>query len=116
MKDRRLKMQETAKAVGLTSDWEYHILTEELGMKKLSARWVPQLLTLDYKHTRVKKSAKFSLFSAQPKMFAPVCDHRLFVYDKELCELKCLMYILNASIIFLETCSLFRAILLFTFL
>ena len=40
----------------MSSEWSYHILTEELGMKKLSARWVPRLLTQDQKHIRVQMS------------------------------------------------------------
>ncbi|XP_024215639.1 protein GVQW3-like [Halyomorpha halys] len=43
MEDRRLKMREIADAVGMSSERVYHILTEELGIKKISARWVPRL-------------------------------------------------------------------------
>jgi hypothetical protein len=34
MEVRRPKVRETAEAVGMSSEWVYHILTEELGMKK----------------------------------------------------------------------------------
>ena len=34
MEDRRLKVQEIAEAVGMSSERVYHILTEELRMKK----------------------------------------------------------------------------------
>jgi hypothetical protein len=56
MEDSRLKEQEIAEAVGMSSEWIYHILTEELGVKKLSARLVSRLLTLDHKCTRVEMS------------------------------------------------------------
>ena len=56
MEDHRLKVQKIAEAVGMSSERVYDILTEELGMKKLSARWVPWLLTLDHKCTRVEMS------------------------------------------------------------
>ena len=52
----RLKVREIAEAVGMSSECVYHILTEELGMKKLSARLVPWLLTLDHKCARVEMS------------------------------------------------------------
>ena len=38
MEDRQPKVQEITEAVGMSSEWIYHILTEELGVKKLSAR------------------------------------------------------------------------------
>ena len=47
MKDCRLKVREIAEAVGMSSERVYHILAEELGMQKLSVRWVPRLLTLE---------------------------------------------------------------------
>ena len=34
----------------------HSILTEVLNMRKLSARWVPRLLTVDPKHTRQNMS------------------------------------------------------------
>nr|XP_014285279.1 putative uncharacterized protein FLJ37770 [Halyomorpha halys] len=52
--DRRLKVCEVAEVAGMSSEWIYHILTKELGMKKLSARWVLRLLTLDHKRTRLE--------------------------------------------------------------
>ena len=35
MEDHRLKVREIAEAVGMSSEWVYHILTEELGMKNI---------------------------------------------------------------------------------
>ena len=56
LEDRRLKVREIAEAIGMSSERAYHILSEELGMKKLSARWVPRLLTQDQKRIRVNMS------------------------------------------------------------
>lgn len=52
-------MQEIAEAVGMSSERAYYILTEELGIKKLSARWVPRLLTQDQKCIRVQMSEQY---------------------------------------------------------
>ena len=48
MKDPRLKVREIAEAVGMSSEWVYHVLTEEFGKKKISASWVSRHLTLDH--------------------------------------------------------------------
>ncbi|XP_029167068.1 uncharacterized protein LOC114937661 [Nylanderia fulva] len=50
--DRRLKVREIAETVGISKDRVGYILHEILGMKKLSARWVPRLLTPDNKRNR----------------------------------------------------------------
>ncbi|XP_037868115.1 protein GVQW3-like [Bombyx mori] len=40
--DRRLKLSEIADTAGISKERVHHILSEELNMKKLSARWVPR--------------------------------------------------------------------------
>lgn len=45
--DRIVKLREIAEIVGISTEWVQYILTTHLDMKKLSARWVPQLLTID---------------------------------------------------------------------
>lgn len=50
LEDHHLKVFEIAKTVGISDGRVYHILTKDLPMKKLSARWVPCLLTSDQKH------------------------------------------------------------------
>ena len=50
--DRRLKVREIAETVGISKDCVGHILHEILGMRKLSARWVPRLLTPNNKRNR----------------------------------------------------------------
>ena len=54
--DRRVKVREIADMVLISKDSVYRILTEELGMRKLCARWVPRLLTPEQKHTRMTVS------------------------------------------------------------
>ncbi|XP_033226303.1 uncharacterized protein LOC117178883 [Belonocnema kinseyi] len=55
--DRRLKVRKIAEVVGIAEGTAHHILHEELGMRKLSARWVPRLLTPDNKRNRETTSA-----------------------------------------------------------
>jgi len=50
--DRRVKVREL-EATGISHGTMISILHEQLGMKKLSARWVPHLLTVDHKRDRV---------------------------------------------------------------
>jgi len=45
--DHRLKIREIADTVGMSKDRVGHILHEILFMKKVSAQWVPRLLTPD---------------------------------------------------------------------
>ena len=52
MTDRRVTERYIASTVGISQKRVHFILTEDLEMRKLSARWVPRLLTLDQKHTR----------------------------------------------------------------
>ncbi|KYN40098.1 hypothetical protein ALC56_05506 [Trachymyrmex septentrionalis] len=47
--DRRIKVREIAEVMKMSKERVCHILHEHLGMTKLSARWVPRLLTLDQK-------------------------------------------------------------------
>jgi transposase len=50
--DRRMKVREIAETIGISKEYVVCILHEELGMKKLCARWVLRLLTADQKCTR----------------------------------------------------------------
>ena len=58
LEDRREKVREIAKKVSISNECVFNILHEHLGMKKLSARWVPRLLTVDQKRNRVTISKK----------------------------------------------------------
>jgi len=48
--DRRVKVRELVEATGISHGTVISILHEQLSMKKLSARWVPRLFTVDLKH------------------------------------------------------------------
>ena len=52
MTDRRVTERYIASTVGISQERVHSILIEDLEMRKLSARWVPRLLTVDQKHTR----------------------------------------------------------------
>lgn len=52
--DHQLKVCEIAHSCPVSSKRVFHILTEELGMEKLSARWMPRpFLILDQKRMRM---------------------------------------------------------------
>ncbi|EGI64473.1 hypothetical protein G5I_07085 [Acromyrmex echinatior] len=65
----RVKVRELVEATGISHSTVISILHEQLSMKKLSARWVPRLLTVDHKrdhnarvHTCSAPMAKFNEF------------------------------------------------------
>ena len=68
--DRRLKLREIAEMVGISTERVHNILHEFLGMRKLSARWVPRLLTVDNKRNR-ETTLKLCLdmFKRNPREF-----------------------------------------------
>lgn len=53
LNDRKIKLREVAETVGISKERVGYILHDVLEMKKLSARWVPRLLTIDQKTQRV---------------------------------------------------------------
>lgn len=68
--DRRLKVHEIAEAAGISDDRVHSILHEHLGMRKLSARWVPHLLSFDQKQVRWDLSEEcLDLFNRNKKEF-----------------------------------------------
>lgn len=54
--DRRVKVREIAEKVGISTERVHKILHEDLAMTKLSARWVPRLLTIEQKRERKRVS------------------------------------------------------------
>lgn len=54
--DRRIKVREIAAVMNMSKERVCHILNQHLDMRKLSARWVPRLLTLDQKRVRMNIS------------------------------------------------------------
>ncbi|GFY05155.1 histone-lysine N-methyltransferase SETMAR [Trichonephila clavipes] len=77
--DRRIKMREIAEVMNMSKERVCHILNQHLGMRKLSARWVPRLLMLDQK--RVRKSISNALV-AQFRRNKSEFWHRLITVDK----------------------------------
>jgi len=68
--DRRVKMREFVEATGISHGTVITILHEQMGMKKLSARWVPRLLTVDHKcdHVAISKQC-LEMFLRNPDEF-----------------------------------------------
>ena len=66
----RTKVRELAEAVNISTERVHHILHEYLDMRKLSARWVPRLLTIDHKRERVTISKEcLAMFNRNPNEF-----------------------------------------------
>ena len=58
-KDRRKSIDDIADTVGLCHGTVHKIVTKDLNMNKVCARWVPRLLTDENKATRVDASREF---------------------------------------------------------
>ena len=68
--NRRLKVREIADMVNISTERVDNILSKELGLSKLSARWVPRLLTTDLKLTRFRISKEcLDLYEKNPVDF-----------------------------------------------
>ena len=70
MSDRRMTIRHIAAELGISRDTVHQIITEDLEMRKVSARWVPKLLTLDQKRARTNMSREnLQRFQADPEDF-----------------------------------------------
>jgi len=68
--DRRLKLSEIVEITGISKGSVVSILHDKLCMKKISARWVPRLLTIENKRNRVNAStAVLALLQRNPDEF-----------------------------------------------
>lgn len=68
--DPKVKVRELAEAVGISTGSVVSILHNDLGMRKLTARWVPRLLTIDQKRERVRTSQHcLDMFKRNPADF-----------------------------------------------
>ncbi|XP_015432649.1 PREDICTED: histone-lysine N-methyltransferase SETMAR-like [Dufourea novaeangliae] len=68
--DRRIKVREIVEAVSISYERVVHILHNELGLNKLSARWVPHLLNSEQKRVRAQMSAdSLEVFKRNPTDF-----------------------------------------------
>ena len=52
LSDQRMKVRELSNIAQISTEHVHYVLHEKLHMKKLSARWVPRLLTVDQKRVR----------------------------------------------------------------
>ena len=67
LNDRRIKVREIVEAIGISQGTLFSILFEKLGVKRISARWVPCLLSEENKRNHVVDSqAIFALFRRNP--------------------------------------------------
>lgn len=70
LNDRRIKVRELVEIAKISDERVRNILHEHLNMKKLSARWVPRLLTIDHKRERMNTSKHcLELFQHNPQEF-----------------------------------------------
>ena len=70
MDDRRLTVNQIADAVAISREPVENILHQELDMSKVSARWMPHLLTPAQKHTRlVMSEPNLALFETYSDSF-----------------------------------------------
>lgn len=70
LNDRKIKVRELAEIVGISTERIRCILHEHLQFKKLCARWVPRLLTIDQKQQRVDDSeACLEIYKRNQKEF-----------------------------------------------
>lgn len=53
--DRRITIDDIAESLGISHGAAHQILVEELGMRKVCARWVPKLLAAEQKDERVRQ-------------------------------------------------------------
>jgi [histone H3]-lysine36 N-dimethyltransferase SETMAR len=53
--DRRLTVDDVAESLGISHGAAHQILVEELGMRKICARWVPKLLAAEQRDERVRQ-------------------------------------------------------------
>lgn len=68
--DRRITIRRIAEEVGISLERVGFILHEKLGLVKLSARWIPRLLTNEQKQVRAQMSLDlFHRFDADPTNF-----------------------------------------------
>ncbi|XP_076065286.1 protein GVQW3-like [Oratosquilla oratoria] len=79
MDERRLTVNQMANTVSISRERIENILHKELEMSKVSARWVPRLLTSDQKYTRlVMSEVNLTLFEVDPVSFL----ERFFAQDE----------------------------------
>ena len=79
--DSRATVEDIAECAGAPSATAWRILTDELGLVKLEARWVPKDLTEDMKKKRVDLARRFLRQWAQWRYQILTCDETYIEYD-----------------------------------
>ena len=70
LENKKLKVREIAKMVGISNERVCNVLHQHLHMKKLCAKWVPRSLTIDQKRIRVNNSEQnLAYFNRNPREF-----------------------------------------------
>lgn len=68
--DRRIKLREIEEMTGISYERVHNIVHDELGMKKVAARWVPRLLSPDQKRNRAATAGScLDLYRRNPLEF-----------------------------------------------
>ena len=56
LEDRRISAKSIAEQLSISREWVGSIIHEDVGMRKLSAKWVPKCLNADQKRKRCQSS------------------------------------------------------------
>lgn len=71
-----LKLSEIGKGLGISHEWIFYSLMEELCMNKLSEKWVHDWVAADLNKAEYKFWTKFSPFPAKSNWYCvSICDH-----------------------------------------
>lgn len=77
MYGRQVTVRYIACVVGFSQEMVNSIFTEDLEVRKLSARWLLRLLSVDRKHTKLNMShSNLNLFETNPDKFLLRCVSR----------------------------------------
>ena len=70
LEEGRVKIREIADIIDISAEGIQNILHEKLGMRKLSARWMPRLLTVEQKRNSMTTSEHcLDMFKRNPKEY-----------------------------------------------
>ncbi|GBO34620.1 hypothetical protein AVEN_136311-1 [Araneus ventricosus] len=70
LSDRRIKVREIVETTGISQGTVFSILHKKLDVNKISAKWVPRLLSMENKRNRViNLEAGLALFRLNPDEF-----------------------------------------------
>jgi len=68
LEDRWISVKSIAEQLGILHEWVGSIIHEDLGMRKLSTKWVPKSLNVDQKRQQCQSSEQLlEFFSARSK-------------------------------------------------